>query len=107
MRGRGRLLGVPRFRSNGPLIISPTDDQAPDVNPEEVEDTNSLKDDAISEMEAEAYLKEPSSSEQMFINYISEMASHIGMTKEEFARSPQARNYARKLGIEEDVYELS
>jgi hypothetical protein len=107
MTGKGRILGIPRARSRGPLITAPPQEDVSAEGADDVEGENELKDNAISEMEEEMLLKEPSSAEQMFVNYISKMASHIGMTKEEFARSPQARNYARKLGIEDDVYELS
>lgn len=105
-KNKGRIFGLPRARNRGPLIISSSQEDAPDVNVEEVSQENEVDDDVLSEMEAQAYLKEPSTPEELFVNYITEMADHIGMSKEEFATSPQARNYARKMGIEEEVYVL-
>jgi len=53
-----------------------------------------------------ADLKEHGTPKQMFISYINSSAEMVDMEPEEFAKSVQARNYARKLGIEQDVYRV-
>lgn len=45
-------------------------------------------------------------AEDMFIKYINNSSELLDVEPEEFAKSAQARNYARRLGIYSQVYSM-
>lgn len=85
--------------------IGPFTRNRADVSSDSHNDSTSNDNGSLSDSEDFSHLlKNPSTPESLFIDYIKSMSELHNKDPEEFAKSVQARNYARSMGIEDQVY---